>query len=158
MKSYLNQGANDPLKPDDRESVLSTLKQYVNSIFTDEANTDYSGRYVFTGYRTDTSLLFPENTDKLSYQIKENFSYDSFDNITVVTGGANYDQTVTNGQDYIDATAKTNEVYQLRLAYNNCSKDASGLNILHKHYSHCCSSLHGFQRKCFFRYRCHQLI
>ena len=68
MKSYLNQGANDYLKADDRKSVLTTLQQYVNSIFEDEANTDYSGRYVFTGYRTDTSLLFPENTDKLSYQ------------------------------------------------------------------------------------------
>ena len=124
MKSYLNQGANDYLKADDRKSVLETLQQYVQSIFEDEANTDYSGRYVFTGYRTDTSLLFPENTDKLSYQIKENFSYDSFDNITVVTGGARYDETVTNGQTYTDATAKTNEVYQLRLAYDNCSKDA----------------------------------
>ncbi len=124
MKSYLNQGANDYLKADDRKSVLTTLQQYVNSIFEDEANTDYSGRYVFTGYRTDTSLLFPENTDKLSYQIKENFSYDSFDNITVITGGANYDSTIANGQAYTDKTAKKNEVYQLRLAYDNCSKDA----------------------------------
>ena len=124
MKSYLNQGANDYLKADDRKSVLTTLQQYVNSIFEDEANTDYSGRYVFTGYRTDTSLLFPENTDKLSYQIKENFSYDSFDNITVITGGANYDSTIANGQQYTDKTAKKNEVYQLRLAYDNCSKDA----------------------------------
>lgn len=32
MKSYLNQGANDYLKADDRKSVLTTLQQYVNSI------------------------------------------------------------------------------------------------------------------------------
>ena len=124
MKSYFNQGANDYLKADDRKSVLTTLQQYVKSIFEDEANTDYSGRYVFTGYRTDTSLLFEENTDKLSYQIKEDFSYASFDSITVVTGGANYSDTVTDGQTYTDATAKTNNVYQLRLSYDNCSKDA----------------------------------
>ena len=49
MKSYFNQGANDYLKADDRKSVLKTLQQYVKSIFEDEANTDYSGRYVFTG-------------------------------------------------------------------------------------------------------------
>lgn len=126
MKSYLNQGANDYLKADDRKSVLTTLQQYVQSIFEDEANTDYSGRYVFTGYRTDTSLLFSENTDKLSYQIKENFSYDSFDNITVVTGGANYDSAIDDGQKYTDQTAKTNEVYQLRLAYDNCSSEKFG--------------------------------
>lgn len=124
MKSYFNQGANDYLKADDRKSVLTTLQQYVKSIFEDEANTDYSGRYVFTGYRTDTSLLFEENTDKLSYQIKENFSYDSFDSITVVTGGANYSDQVNDGQDYIDTTAKTKDVYQLRLAYDNCSDKA----------------------------------
>ncbi|MBU5477763.1 hypothetical protein KQI69_00930 [Eubacterium sp. MSJ-13] len=126
MKSYFNQGANDYLEADNRKDVLATLQQYVKSIFEDEANTDYSGRYVFTGFRTDTSLLFPEGTDKLSYQIKENFSYDSFDNVKVVTGGANYDDSVTDGQDYISATATTKEVYQLRLAYDNCSKDAFG--------------------------------
>ena len=120
MKSYFNQGANDYLKADNRKDVLATLQQYVKSIFEDEANTDYSGRYVFTGYRTDTSLLFTEKTDKVSYQINENFSYDSFDSITVVTGGANYADGKT-GQDYITSTAKTKDVYQLRLAYDKCS-------------------------------------
>lgn len=122
MKSYLNQGANDPLKPDDRKSVLSTLRQYVNSIFADEANTDYSGRYVFTGYRTDTSLLFQEDTNTLSYQIKEKLKYTDISNVTVVKGGANYDPAA-NGQDYVDDAATTDSVYRMNLAYNNLSNE-----------------------------------
>ena len=47
MKGYLDQGANDYLAQDERNSVLSVLKQYVSSVFEDEANADYSGRYVF---------------------------------------------------------------------------------------------------------------
>lgn len=123
MKSYLNQGANDPLKPDDRESVLSTLKQYVNSIFADEANTDYSGRYVFTGYRTDTSLLFQSDVKTLSYQIKEKLKYTDLSNVTVVKGGANYDPSVTEGQEYVNNSATTNSVYRMNLAYDNLSNE-----------------------------------
>ena len=73
MKGYLNQGANDYLESDQRNSVLSVLQEYVSSIFEDEANTDYSGRYVFSGYRTDTSLIFPTDTDNLEYKISESF-------------------------------------------------------------------------------------
>lgn len=75
MKGYLDQGANDYLAQDERNSVLSVLKQYVSSVFEDEANADYSGRYVFTGYRTDTSLLFDESTKNLAYDIKENLAH-----------------------------------------------------------------------------------
>ena len=85
MKGYLNQGANDYLAQDERNSVLSVLKQYVSSIFEDEANSDYSGRYVFTGYRTDTSLLFSEATKNLTYDIKENFKYTDIGTVNVVT-------------------------------------------------------------------------
>lgn len=123
MKSYLNQGANDYLKPDDRTSVLSTLKQYVNSIFADEANTDYSGRYVFTGYRTDTSLLFPSDTETLSYQIKENLKYTDLTNVTVIKGGASYDASITDGQEYVNKAATTNSVFRLNLAYDNLSNE-----------------------------------
>lgn len=125
MKGYLNQGNCDDLETDQRQSVLSTLKQYVDSIFEDEANTDYSGRYLFTGYRTDTSLLFSTATDKLEYKITEEFGYDSFRSVTSVTGGASYDSTITNGQQYVDAAATTTTAYRLQLAYDNCADSVS---------------------------------
>lgn len=126
MKGYLDQGANDYLALDERSAVLSTLKQYVSSIFEDNANADYSGRYVFTGYRTDTSLLFNEITKNLAYDITENFVYSDVDSVNVVTGGASYDQNITTGQGYVDQAAKEGSVYRIQLAYMNCSN--SGLN------------------------------
>jgi len=53
------------MEADQRKSVIQTLKKNVEGIFQNEANTDYSGRYLFTGYRTDTPLLFSEVTDNL---------------------------------------------------------------------------------------------
>ena len=120
MKGNLDQGANDYLAMDERNSVLSTLKQYVSSVLSDNANADYSGRYVFTGYRTDTSLLFGSITKNLSYEIRENFVYSDVGSINVVTGGASYTAGNT-AQDYVDQAPKKDSVYRMQLAYKNCS-------------------------------------
>lgn len=81
MKERLNQGANDDLGLDERHSVLSVLKEYADAVFEDEANTDFAGRYVFTGYRTDTSLIFPDKAENLEYEIKQNFASTAIDTI-----------------------------------------------------------------------------
>ncbi len=125
MKGNLSEGASDDLETDNRTSVLQTLQQYVSSIFEDEANTDYAGRYVFTGYRTETSLIFGEETTNLAYDITENFEYDDVELVSVVTGGATYDATVTDGQAYVDKAATKSSIYRIQLAYDNCSN--SGL-------------------------------
>lgn len=124
IKGYLNQGANDPLAVDERQSVLSALEKFVSAIFEDEANSDYSGRYVFAGYRTDTSLLFPSNTTTLAYNITENFSYSDIDTYSVISGGAVYDSTITDGQDYTDMAASLSTAYRVQLAYKNCSNSS----------------------------------
>lgn len=129
MKGYLNQGANDPLDAEDRSSVLAALKEYASSIFEDEANTDYSGRYMFTGYRTDTSLLFPSKTDNLEYKITENFTSESIRAVKYVSGGANY-APGKDTDDYASEIPVQFTAYRLQLAYDNCSdtpiSDASG--------------------------------
>ncbi len=125
MKGYLNQGANDYLAMDERNAILSTLDQYVASVFEDEANADYSGRYVFAGYRTDTSLIFGKETTNLSYEIVENFKYTDVESINVVTGGAVYDESITTGQEYVDMAPSKEGVYRIQLAYKDCSN--SGL-------------------------------
>ena len=123
MKGYLNQGANDYLESDQRNSVLSVLQEYVSSIFEDEANTDYSGRYVFSGYRTDTSLIFPTDTDNLEYKISESFSSKAIDTIKYVTSNVGY--VAGNGiTDYSDQLASQDTAYRLQLSYRNCSNSA----------------------------------
>ncbi|MCD7824814.1 MAG: flagellar hook-associated protein FlgL [Clostridiaceae bacterium] len=123
MKGYLNQGANDYLGMEERTSVLSVLKEYAEAIFQEEANTDYAGRYVFTGYRTDTSLVFPEDEDGLEYEILENFSTDSINKISYVKAGARYADGLTV-DDYAENPAEQITAYHLQLAYSNCSDTA----------------------------------
>lgn len=130
MKTYLTQGNCDDLEIDQRNSIVQTLRKNVESIFQGEANQDYSGRYLFSGYRTDTSLLFSSVTTNLEYKITENFSYDSFRNITSVIGGASYDENITEGQDYVNSQATTATSYRLQLAYKDCATaDSLGDNF-----------------------------
>ena len=128
MKGYLVQGNCDDLEVDNRTAIIETLKKNVEAIFQGEANSDYSGRYLFTGYRTDTSLLFPEETRNFEYKITENFAYDAFRNITSVVGGAIYGEKppiANSGQDYVEKAATTTTAYRLQLAYDNCADQVS---------------------------------
>lgn len=120
MKGYLNQGANDYLAIDERQSVLSVLKEFASSVFEDEANVDYAGRYSFTGYRTDTSLLFPNKTTNLEYEIKEKFTSKNVDAISYVSGGAAF-AAGKSAADYAKEVPVQGETYRIQLAYDNCS-------------------------------------
>lgn len=122
MKGVLNEGANGPLEADQRTSVLAQVRQCANAIFENEANADYAGRYLFTGYRTDTSLLFPTATDSLEYKITQKFSPSDIDLIRNVTTGIAYEDGATE-EDYAAMETKINECYRVQLAYDNCSKD-----------------------------------
>jgi len=124
MKPLLAQGNCDSMEVEERNSVKQTLKKYVDSIFEGEANQDYSGRYLFTGYRTDTSLLFPSVTNSLEYKITEEFNYASLRAVTSVIGGASYSADIEAGQDYVDTQATTTTAYRLQLAYKNCAMEA----------------------------------
>lgn len=122
MKGVLNEGANGPYEADQRFSVLAQVRQAANAIFENEANSDYAGRYLFTGYRTDTSLLFPTNTDTLEYKITQKFAPSDIALTRYVTTNIAYQDGATEG-DYAEMETKVNECYRVQLAYDNCSKD-----------------------------------
>lgn len=123
VKGLCNQGANDPLDVDERHSVLSNLRSIVDGIFEDNANADYAGRYLFTGYRTDTSLLFPTDTTNLEYEITENFTGDNIKTIKYVTGGATYGAN-KSANDYAQEVPEQKTAYRMALSYDNCSNSA----------------------------------
>ena len=117
MNAYCNQGANGTLETYDRESIIETLQQYKEHI-ADMSNTDYAGRYVFTGYKTDVPMLFTEPETDYVYTINESFKFTDITAASYVKGGARY--TVGNDADAYAADAPTLETAQkIKLTYKN---------------------------------------
>lgn len=69
-------GATDALKTEDRNAILTSLQALREQVYA-EGNSDYAGRTVFTGYRTNKKLLFMTNEENTTYNITQKFSADS---------------------------------------------------------------------------------
>lgn len=129
LHTYLVQGANDPLTKADRDNIVANLKELAEQIYH-EGNTDYAGRYVFTGYKTDTSLLFGSAVDNLDYTITENFKGMDIEAITKVKEDVNfedYDLANLNPEEIASSPELIN-TYRIQLSYKelmNATSDGS---------------------------------
>ena len=113
------QGASDTLTVSDRSSIIENLEEFKQQIYQ-EGNTDYAGRYVFTGYKTDTSLIFKDASTTLDYNITEKFSGSDIDSLTKVTGEYSLNDYNTDPtlNDFSNAPNLI-ETHRIRLAYDN---------------------------------------
>lgn len=91
VRSQCVYGATDALKTEDRKTILTALEALREQIYA-EGNSDYAGRTVFTGYRTNCKLLFMEDEAKTSYNITQKFSAD-----TAIEEHRYYDGQITLG-------------------------------------------------------------
>lgn len=57
MNTYCVQGSSDTLTAKERTNILQNLTQLKEQIYQ-EGNSQYAGRYVFTGYKTDKPLIY----------------------------------------------------------------------------------------------------
>lgn len=133
MIGQCTKGANGDLTASDRQIILEQLKALSDEVYS-TADADYAGRYVFTGYRTDTSLRFEKN-ETLETTIVEQLSKDNIDSLTIINTKAesgddlkdinkvNYGEV---GVESIDVTSA--DVYRIRLAYDNCMDEAPVLS------------------------------
>lgn len=121
-----NQGSNDPLSAKDRTSIISNLKECVSQIYQ-EGNTNYAGRYVLTGHKTNTSLIFTEDNSDLNYEITQNFTGADVKSSTQMVGCTPYSSYDPSSPTNVSTVPSTTEVYRIRLAYDNLSTtDAEG--------------------------------
>ena len=127
MISECERGASDSLETTDREKIIDSLRALRDEAYK-TGDADYAGRYIFTGYRTDTSLTFSEPTDK-TYQITEAFEFSDLEEMTSVNNGdatvslfditeANYDSV-----DIKEQQITTSTYYRFRLAYDGLDKE-----------------------------------
>lgn len=124
IRSLCVKGATDTLKEDDRKTILNQLKSLSDQIYA-EGNADFSGRTVFTGYRTTEQLTFKTDEETTSYTIDQKLSYKdisearyTYGNVDVPTDAANsFDVKISIGENTYD---------RLRLAYGKINgKDNS---------------------------------
>lgn len=125
MNSYCVQGANDTLTKSDRNSIASNLQELKDQIYQ-EGNSNYAGRYVFTGYKTDTSLVFAENTSDLHYRMTEKLDYTDIQMTPRMfneTKMEQYDKDNPESSELADKPYQK-DVYRVRLSYDNLVEDA----------------------------------
>lgn len=67
-------GATGTLTADDRKAILTNLTKLREQVYA-EGNTDYAGRTVFTGFRTNCNLTFMNEEPNAKYQICETFDW-----------------------------------------------------------------------------------
>lgn len=123
MISQCTKGSNGDLKSSDREIIIEQLKALSEEVYS-TGDVDYAGRYVFTGYRTDTSLSFSEEFTQ-SYEITEQLNSTAIDTITKVKTGDLLDINAANytGIDVNESDISSVDVYRIRLAYDDCNAD-----------------------------------
>ena len=101
----------------DWQTIVTQIEQ-LSGEYYNVGNVDYAGRYAFTGYRTDTSLSFMEDTSKKYEDIQDEFNAKNIDTSDRVTtmGELAKDSAVTDPKLESDISLYT--VGRLRLSYD----------------------------------------
>ena len=73
VRTQCTYGATGTLTTDDRDALLKSLTQLREQLYA-EGNSDYAGRTVITGYRTNNKLTFDSAESDTSYQITQTFT------------------------------------------------------------------------------------
>lgn len=129
---YAEQGANDTFSTDDRNKIINELRSLKEGIYS-EGGTTYAGRYLFSGYKTETNLIFQNEAAKkgLAYSITEELTPDKIKSKSVVLDGidaGNLDKILTGADTYTSPTRAN--AYTLQLAYDNLDSGALNGNAL----------------------------
>ena len=108
MRELVQDCANETTTDTDRKQSLIELKE-LRAQLAQEANTNVAGRYLLSGFKTDTKVMFTENED-ITYNLKENLDYTNATEIN-----ANEEQTIKG--------------YSLKLLYKNLADDSVKIKI-----------------------------
>lgn len=122
MYSDCTSGSEGFKTAEDRAKTLENMKGLRDEIYS-IGNAESAGRYVFTGYRTDTSLAFDKDTKK-KFTITEQLGSDRVGDYTYIDTQGLEDLTAANALTgtTTDRDITTNTIHRIRLSYNQCSK------------------------------------
>lgn len=126
--------SNKYLTSDDLQIIMTQMESLTKEFYA-SGNVDYAGRYVFSGFRTDTAITFSAEDiaemgrHPVSYEIQEQMSYAdistiNYTNFDVLTEGMPAGAGMNESyEQYISSST----LYRFRLSYDSVdSKDAGG--------------------------------
>lgn len=132
MNKQANKGANKDYTSKELAVIVEQLKSLRDEFYS-TGNLDYAGRYVFTGYRTDTTMSFTKaelEETQFSYEITEQNTMADFDTINYTyidkldgMNASNYQANNVTEQDVVNG-----DIHRMRLAYNDIDM-AEGVTI-----------------------------
>lgn len=148
MIKQVTKGSTEQLKTSDREVIVEQLKALRDELYS-TGNADYAGRFIFTGYRTDTTLEFTK-AETRDFEIVEQLDASAIDEIMHVNtvydksaaAGDEYDILDINDSNYYKDTSTppvktgyseiteqnsvtTTKLHRIRLAYKDCYEDTA---------------------------------
>jgi len=128
MYSQCTKGSSGELTSTDRNTILEKLKALRDEVYA-TGDADYAGRYVFTGYRTNTSLSFGKETTK-AYEITEQIDKNDISDKTFVktvdsnlglnltdVNEANFGNYETAADSFTEQDVEAISYHRIRLAY-----------------------------------------
>ena len=125
MTKQANKAANKDLGSEDLRIIVEQIKSLRDEFYS-TGNVDYAGRYVFTGYRTDTTMSFTKEVEENppSYSIIEQNKIGDFDSVNYTDIG---NLEGMNKNDYGAAVTEqdvsNDDIHRMRLAYDDLKDD-----------------------------------
>lgn len=121
-------GSDDEMNTSNYMALLETVK-HLRDEFYSNGDAECAGQNLFTGYRTESKLMFQTN-ETLDYKIKQTFTQDAIQTRTYidttrapqgVAGEVNdlMEYTEANGFDVVETDVESQEFKRIRLAYDN---------------------------------------
>lgn len=114
MRTLCNDASNGTKTQEDRNTILTTIKAFRDQI-CHEGDSDYAGRTIFTGYKTNTTLTFQKDSTD-TYNITEQLSFEDIEEKRYYEGTNDILTDIPTGDP---ADLKENVNQRIRLSYNN---------------------------------------
>ncbi|MCR4650188.1 MAG: hypothetical protein K5662_00390 [Lachnospiraceae bacterium] len=120
-------GTSEKLTTTDRQTILDNIRQLHDEVYA-TGNADNAGRSVFTGYRTETTLMFTKGETK-KYSITEQLHGSDLSTVKYINSRDinNINEVNFNTAEYnntVEQNIEENEIYRMRLAYSNLDGEA----------------------------------
>ena len=117
MIDYCTQAATGTYNEKDRADIVTQLKQFSKYIYEQNADADYAGRYLFTGFRTDVPMLLIKRRRGLLIRLQRILILIPLINISMYSGEASYNAG-SSAADYANQASEFATTHRALLSYD----------------------------------------